>query len=73
MALSGITQLGIRVVVSFLIWILIALWIKNVFNLGDYVTAIGIFCGAGSAGISFYDFCKKISDISKKKEEDDEN
>ena len=69
LALSGITQLGISVVVSFILWILIASWVKNTFNLGNYVMVIGIICGAGSAGISFYDFCKKVSNISKKEDE----
>ena len=67
-ALSGITQLGISIVVSFLLWILIATWVKNTFNLGNYVMVFGVILGAGSAGISFYNFCKKASDISKKED-----
>lgn len=71
LALSGITQLGISVVVSFILWILIASWVKNTFNLGNYVMVIGVLCGAGSAGISFYSFCKKATDTLKKEDENE--
>ena len=70
LALSGITQLGIRVVLSFLIWIFIALRLKNAFDLGNYIVLIGIILGIGSAGISFYDFCKKACQASEIKEDD---
>ena len=71
-ALSAITELGISVVVSFLLWILIALWAKNTFSLGNYVMVIGILCGAASAGISFYNFCKKASSISAKEDDNED-
>ena len=71
LALSNITQLGISAVVSFFIWILIANWVRNTFALGNYVTVIGIFLGAGSAGLSFYNFSKKISNITSKEEDNE--
>ena len=70
-ALTSITQLGISVVVSFLLWILIAMWVKNTFNLGNFVVVIGILLGAGSAGTSFYKFCKNAGNFSKKENEDE--
>ena len=70
-ALSSITQLGISIIVSFLLWIMIAMWVKKTFNLGNFVMVIGIFCGAGSAGTSFYNFCRKISNLTKEEDEDE--
>ena len=71
-ALGNLTQLGINVAVSFLLWILLALWLKKTFSLGNYVTVIGIILGAGSAGLSFYKFCKDVINVSKE-EDNDEN
>ena len=71
LALSGITQLGISVVVSFILWLLIASWVKNTFNLGNFVMVIGILCGVGSAGISFCNFCIKATNTLK--EDENEN
>ena len=62
-ALGSITQLGLSVVISFLLWILIASWVKKTFLLGNYVMVIGIILGAGSAVLSFLKFCNKT--ISK--------
>lgn len=66
LALTAITQLGVNVVVSFLLWIFIATWIKNKFSLGNYVVVTGIVLGMGSAALSFYDFCKKVSRATEK-------
>ena len=60
-ALSSITQLGISVIVSFIIWILIASWLKKTFSLGNAVMVIGIICGAGSGAMSFVNFCRRIN------------
>ena len=68
-ALNSITQLGLSVVISFLIWIFIAMWVKNKFNLGNYVMIAGIFLGIGSAVLSFIKFCEMASP----KEKNDEN
>ena len=56
MALGLITELGLNIVISFLLWILIAAWIKNTFSLGNYVMIIGIFLGLGSSALSFMKF-----------------
>ncbi len=70
-ALSSITQLGISIVISFLIWIFLAIWLKNTFKLGNYVVVTGIILGIGSAGTSFYSFYKKASSITSEKEKKD--
>lgn len=66
-----ITQLGIRISVSFLIWILIALWLKKVFVFGNFIMVVGIFLGLGSAILSFYDFYKKANTFTKKEEDNE--
>lgn len=69
-ALSSITQLGINVVVSFILWILIAAWVKKTFNSGNYVMVIGVILGAGSAFLSFFKYLKEIEKASSSKEDD---
>ena len=67
-ALSAISQLGLSVVISFLLWIIIAAWVKKTFSLGNYVMVIGVFLGAGSAVLSFLKFCRLISTKENKSE-----
>lgn len=59
-ALSAVTQLGLSVVISFLLWIAIAYWVKQKFSLGNYVMIIGVFMGLGSAVTTFVKFCTSI-------------
>lgn len=68
MALGAITELGLNIVISFLLWILIASWVKNTFSLGNYVMIIGIFLGLGSAALS----CIKFYRMVVEKERNDE-
>lgn len=70
-ALSYITQLGLSVIISFMIWISIALWARKTFGLGNYVSVIGILLGAGSGTVSFIKFCEQIKDLSSRKDEYD--
>lgn len=67
-ALNSISQLGLSVVISFLLWIFIAMWIRDKFNLGNFVMIIGIFLGLGSAVLSFIKFCGLISPKEKNDE-----
>ena len=57
-ALSAITELGLNIVISFLLWILIASWVKSTFSLGNYVMIIGILLGLGSSSLSCFKFYK---------------
>ena len=68
-ALNSITQLGLSVVISFLLWSIIASWVKKTFLLGDFVMVIGVLLGAGSAGLSFVKFCKLTVSKEKKDEQ----
>jgi len=67
-AIAGITQLGLSVVISFLLWIMIASWLKSTFNLGNWIMIAGIASGLGSAVLSFLKFCQKVSGREKKNE-----
>ena len=58
LALGAITELGLNVVISFLLWILIASWVRNTFSLGNYIMIIGILLGLGSASLSCFKFYK---------------
>lgn len=67
-AINSITQLGLTVIISFLLWIFIAMWVKDKFNLGNYVMLIGILLGLSSAVLSFIKFCRLISPKEKDNE-----
>ncbi len=67
-ALNSISQLGLSVVISFLLWIFIAMWIRDKFNLGNFTMIIGILLGLGSAVLSFLKFCRLISPKEKNNE-----
>ena len=67
-ALSAFTQLGISVAVSFLLWILIAAWIKKTFALGNGVMVVGVILGAGSGFLSFFKYLKEFEKSGSSKE-----
>ena len=67
-ALNSITQLGLSVIISFLLWIFIAMWAKKTFHLGNYIMLIGVLLGTGSAVLSFLKFCKLT--VSKEKKDE---
>lgn len=60
LALGTITEFGLNIVISFLLWILIASWVKSTFSLGNYVMIIGILLGLGSASLSCIKFYKLV-------------
>lgn len=67
-AIGSITQLGLTVVFSFLIWIGIASFVQNALGLGNSILVAGILLGAGSGALSFVKFIKSAT----KKEDTDE-
>ncbi len=69
-ALSAFTQLGISVVVSFLLWILIAAWVKRTFSLGNVVMVIGVILGAGSGFMSFIKNIKEFENSAPKEKDE---
>lgn len=60
-ALGSITQLGLTVVFSFLIWIGIAMLVQKALDLGNFILVIGILLGAGSGILSFFKFIKSVT------------
>ncbi|MBR2886007.1 MAG: AtpZ/AtpI family protein [Clostridia bacterium] len=65
-ALSAFTQLGLSVVVSFLLWILIAMWLKKTFSLGNGIMVVGVILGAGSGFLSFIKGIKELENSDPK-------
>ena len=68
LALKSLTDLGLNIVISLLLWIFIAHLVKKSFGLGNYVMLIGICLGLGSAALSFVKFCKMAVEKEKKDE-----
>ncbi len=65
LALSNISQLGLSIVISFLLWIMLAAWLKKTFHLGNFVMVIGILFGLGSGVLSFIKFYKEVTKEDK--------
>ena len=65
LALSNITQLGLNIVISFLLWIMLASWLKKTFHLSNFIMIIGILLGLGSGVLSFIKFCEKVIEEDK--------
>lgn len=66
--LSYITQLGLNIVTPVILCIIISLYIKNKFNLGDFVVVFGIVIGCGAGFMSLINFIKLIEKENSKKE-----
>lgn len=64
-----LTQLGLSVVVPFAGFILLALWLQDQFDLGDWVRWVGIALGVISAVDGFVSSIKLMSRMSKEKKE----
>ena len=67
-ALSAFTQLGLNVAVSFLLWILIAMWLRKTFSLGNGVMVAGVILGAGSGFLSFVKYLKTFESADDPRE-----
>ena len=67
-ALSSITGLGLGVMISFLLWVGIAMWLQNKYSLGDYVMVIGVLMGIGSGCATFMKFC--LRDVKRGKKDE---
>lgn len=57
-AFSYITQLGLSVIAPIIICTVVSVWIKNRFDLGNFVVIAGIIIGIGSGFVSMYNFYK---------------
>ena len=67
-AASTITQLGLSVAVPIVLCILLAGWLKNKFQLGNYVTVIGIIIGVGSGCCSFINFARLMNKTTNRRD-----
>ncbi len=71
--MSIIFQLGINVVVSCMLIILSVSWLKNKFDLGDWIVYIGVVLAILTGFASFVSFFKMAMKDAKKSQEEYEN
>lgn len=57
-AAAWITQFGINMITPIILFIIIALWLKEKFNLGDWIMILAIILGVGGAIGSMFSFIK---------------
>ncbi len=64
--LTWLTQLGLSVVIPLAGWILLALWLRNRFALGDWIIWAGIVLGMISAIHGLIRSLKTLSALAKR-------
>jgi hypothetical protein len=68
--LTWLTQLGLSTAVPLAGFILLAVWLKNRFGLGNWVLFLGIGLGVFSAIDGFYKSLKALENLTKEKKKD---
>ena len=68
--LTWLTQLGLSTAVPLAGFILLAVWLKNRFGLGNWVLFLGISLGVFSAIDGFYKSLKALENLTKEKKKD---
>ena len=68
--LTWLTQLGLSTAVPLAGFILLAVWLKNRFGLGNWVLFVGIALGVFSAIDGFYKSLKALENLTKEKKKD---
>lgn len=64
-ALAYVTQLGFNIITPVILCIIISIYIKNKFMLGDYVVILGIIIGCGTGFMSLVNFIKLVEKENK--------
>lgn len=68
--LTWLTQLGLSTAVPLAGFVLLAVWLKNRFGLGNWVLFVGIGLGVFSAIDGFYKSLKALENLTKDKKKD---
>lgn len=68
--LTWLTQLGLSTAVPLAGFVLLAVWLKNRFGLGNWVLFVGIGLGVISAIDGFYKSLKALENLTKDKQKD---
>ena len=68
--LTWLTQLGLSTAVPLAGFILLAVWLRNRFGLGNWVLFLGIGLGVFSAIDGFYKSLKALENLTKEKKKD---
>lgn len=68
--LTWLTQLGLSTAVPLAGFVLLAVWLKNRFGLGNWVLFVGIGLGVVSAIDGFYKSLKALENLTKDKQKD---
>jgi uncharacterized membrane protein len=68
--LTWLTQLGLSTAVPLAGFILLAVWLRNRFGVGNWVLFVGIVLGVFSAIDGFYKSLKALENLTKEKKKD---
>ena len=68
--LTWLTQLGLSTAIPLAGFVLLAVWLKDRFGLGNWVLFLGIGLGVFSAIDGFYKSLKALEKLSKDKKKD---
>lgn len=65
--LTWLTQLGLSTAIPLVGFVLLAVWLKSRFSLGNWVLFVGIILGLVCAVYGFYKNLKLLNEYSKEK------
>ena len=68
--LTWLTQLGLSTAVPLAGFVLLAVWLRNRFGVGNWVLFVGIVLGVFSAIDGFYKSLKALENLTKERKKD---
>ena len=60
-AISHITQFGLDMVTPIVLCTIIAVWLKNKFNIGNWIVIVAIILGIAAAALNMMKFIKTVN------------
>ena len=72
-AAAHITQFGLSMVSPIILCLIFAIWLKNTFNIGDWVLIVAILSGVGASVMTMVNFIKTVRNEVEGKKHDEKN
>jgi F0F1-type ATP synthase assembly protein I len=72
-ALAWMTQFGLNMVTPIVLCIIVAAWLKNKFNIGDWIIIAAVVIGVGSSFVNMFSFIKTVKKENGRKNDDEEH
>lgn len=70
-AAAQITQFGLSMISPVILCLIFALWLKNTFNIGNWVVIVAILLGVASSCMTMFNYIKTVKKEMGGKEHDE--